>query len=407
MSKREAGRFEITNVPAALRQSRQRPIATRYERVTFQPGELGDGKPAELLSPGHPLLDQVMGRTTDNLGPALDRGAVLLSANVDGPRLLVGVIEEVADAAGETIGRRFGYVYVDDEGSVTAAGPAPYLDCVAAPPSEAVEEARQLSWLADAEEKAIGWLIANRASEYLDEVRPRRTAELNRVRDQVRSRLEHEGNRLVGEATVAAERESRGEKVRETHSSLMQKAAEIEARLGDRMQLLDRQEQMSAKAPRVVTSALVLPVSALDAAEENEETAPLHAVETKEVERRGVELVLLTEDRLGRHPAEQPFNNPGFDVLSRVPDGDPIRIEVKARLAGREDFLVTHNEAMTAMNAAPRYRLAMVRVDPRGPEHDEVRYLENPFSGYDTGGFDATGIRGDWEKMWAKGREPF
>ena len=36
------------------------------------------------------------------------------------------------------------------------------------------------------------------------------------------------------------------------------------------------------------------------------------------------------------------------------------------------------------MNAAPRYRLALVRVDPRGPEHDEVRYLENPFAGYDT-----------------------
>jgi hypothetical protein len=59
------------------------------------------------------------------------------------------------------------------------------------------------------------------------------------------------------------------------------------------------------------------------------------------------------------------------------------------------------------MNAAPRYRLAMVRVDPRGREHDEVRYLENPFDDYELGGFEATGVRGDWEKMWAKGREPF
>jgi hypothetical protein len=250
-------------------------------------------------------------------------------------------------------------------------------------------------------------LIANRLSEYLDEVRPRREAELRRVRDQVKSRLENEINRLIGESAVAAEKERRGERVRESQTSLMQKATDIEVRLRNRLQLLDRQEQMSARAPRVVTAALVLPVSALDADEETEQTAPLHAVETKEVERRGVELVLATEDRLGRHPIEQPFNNPGFDILSQVPGDDPIRIEVKARLAGAKDFFVTHNEAMTAMNAAPRYRLAMVRVDPRGPEHDLVRYLDNPFSGYAIGGFDVTGIHGDWEKTWAKGGEPF
>jgi hypothetical protein len=59
------------------------------------------------------------------------------------------------------------------------------------------------------------------------------------------------------------------------------------------------------------------------------------------------------------------------------------------------------------MNASPAYRLALVMVDPRGPEHDEVRYLDNPFRDYDLGGFQATGIRGDWEATWAQGREPF
>lgn len=407
MSRRESGRFEITNVPAALRRTRQRPVATSYQRVTFETDRMADGRSAQLLAPGHPLLDEVMQRTTDDLQPALECGAVLISSAVEAPRLLVGLIEEVGDATDEVIGRRFGYVYVDEEGAVSQAGPAPYLDCVAAPVSAAVERARQLPWLAEAEDKATSWSISNRLSEYLDEVRPRRERELKRVRDQVKSRLENEINRLVGESAVVAEKERRGERVRESQAGLIQKAADIEARLRDRLQLLDRQEQMSAKAPRVVTSALVLPVAALEASDETEETAPLHAVETKEVERRGVDLVLLTEDRLGRHPGEQPFNNPGFDVLSQVPGDDPIRIEVKARIAGAKDFFVTHNEAMTAMNAAPRYRLAMVRVDPRGPEHDEVRYLENPFSGYDTGGFDATGIRGDWEKMWAKGKEPF
>ena len=106
-------------------------------------------------------------------------------------------------------------------------------------------------------------------------------------------------------------------------------------------------------------------------------------------------------------PVEQAFNNPGFDILSQRDGEDPIRIEVKARIAGAEDFFVTHNEVLTALNSAPRYRLALVRVDPRGPEHDDVRYLENPFAGFDAGDFDATGHRGKWDTTWARGREPF
>ena len=83
------------------------------------------------------------------------------------------------------------------------------------------------------------------------------------------------------------------------------------------------------------------------------------------------------------------------------------RIEVKARLAGAKDFFVTHNEVLTGKNAVPRYRLALVKVDPRGTQHDEVRYLDDPFAGVELGDFEATGHRGDWAKTWAKGSQPF
>jgi hypothetical protein len=163
--------------------------------------------------------------------------------------------------------------------------------------------------------------------------------------------------------------------------------------------------EMHARPPRVLTAALVLPVSAVRT--DIPEDAPVRAVETKEVERRGVACVMAAERALGRIPIEQAFNNPGFDVLSSRADDDPIRIEVKARIAGAEDFFVTHNEVLTALNSAPRYRLALVRVDPLGPEHDEVRYLQDPFAGFDAGDFDATGHRGRWETTWARSTEPF
>jgi len=405
--RREQGRFEITHVPAQLRTLGRGPIASRYERVTFDIDHVLDesGARAELLAPGHPLHNAVTDETVAQWHQTLERGTVLVSPTLQEPRLLVGVIEEIADATGTSVARRFSYACIDEQGGVEAAGPAPYLDCVAAPLANEVIVARELPWLAEAEERAASWIIANQVPAFLSEVKLRREAELYRVRDQVERRLDQESNRLILEAMVAQEQEQAGKKPKESHTSLMYKSADLEGRRTARLALLDRQLQMQAKPPRVVTAALVLPLPAVET--EMPVDAPMHAVETKEVERRGVDLVIATERVLGRTPVEQAFNNPGFDVLSLRDSEDPIRIEVKARIAGAEDFFVTHNEVLTALNSAPRYRLALVRVDPRGSEHDEVRYLENPFGRFDAGDFDATGHRGKWDTTWARGKEPF
>lgn len=133
----------------------------------------------------------------------------------------------------------------------------------------------------------------------------------------------------------------------------------------------------------------------------------MRAKETKEVERRGVDLVLAAERALGRNPVEQDFWNPGFDILSTDPTtGDTYRIEVKARLAGEKDFFITHNEVMTSKNAQPRYRLALASVHPDGAHLDQVRYLDDPFAGTTLGDFDATGLRGHWAKTWNRGTDP-
>lgn len=407
IAKRERGRFEIANVPARIRASKYQPIATKYDRVTFDLEHVHSEElaRADLLAPGHPLHDAVMDEAIRHFGGTLNSGTVLISATLEGPHLLVGVVEEVADATGAAVSRRFGYAYVDSVGTVTPAGPAPYLDCVAAPDTSAVAAARQLPWLADAEDRANSWIITTQLPEYLSEVQPRRAAELAKCRDLVVKRLEGERDRMLLDAAVAAEKEQAGEKPKESAESLNRKAVELDARLRNRLELLDKQALMSTKPPRIVTAALVLPVATVDG--ELPASAPIHAKETKEVERRGVDLVMSTERALGRTPVEQPFNNKGFDILSSDAGGDTYRIEVKARLDGATDFFVTHNEVMVGKNATPRYRLALVKVDPRGSTHDEVCYLADPFASTDLGDFDATGVRGDWNKMWNKGTEPF
>ncbi|RUP02125.1 MAG: DUF3883 domain-containing protein [Mycobacterium sp.] len=407
IARRERGRYEIANVPAQIRASKYQPIATKYDRVAFDLEHVHSQElaRADLLAPGHPLHDAVMEEAINRFGGTLNKGTVLVSATLEEPHLLAGVVEEVADATGAPVSRRFGYAFVDNLGTVTPAGPAPYLDCVAAPDSPAVAAARRLPWLANAEDRATSWIITTQLPEYLAEVQPRRAAELAKTRELVVKRLEGERDRMLLDAAVASEKEHAGEKPKESAESLNRKAVELDTRLRKRLELLEQQALMSTKPPRIMTAALVLPVSMVDG--ELPPSAPIHAKETKEVERRGVDLVLAHERALGRVPVEQSFNNKGFDILSSDKKGDTYRIEVKARLAGAPDFFVTHNEVMVGKNAAPRYRLVLVKVDPRGPDHDEARYLDDPFASTDLGDFDATGLRGDWNKMWNKGIEPF
>jgi len=407
LAKRERGRYEIANVPAHIRASKHGPITTKYDRVAFdlpyvQPEDLAR---ADLLAPGHPLHDAVMDEAIRQFGSTLNSGTTLVSATLEDPQLLVGVIEEVTDATGSSVTRRFGYAYVDSFGTVSPAGPAPYLDCVAAPDTPATTAARALPWLAEAEDRATSWIIANQLPEYLAEIQPRRSAEIDKTRALVTKRLESERDRLTLDAAVAAEKERAGDKPKESSEGLNRKAVDLDLRLRRRLERLDQQALMSTKPPLILTAALVLPVAMLEG--ELPDEAPMHAKETKEVERRGVDLVLARERELGRQPVEQAFNNKGFDILSTAANGDTFRIEVKARIEGAEDFFITHNEVMTGKNTVPRYRLALVRVDPRGAQHDDVRYLDDPFATTDLGDFEATGIRGDWDKTWSKGMAPF
>ena len=406
MPRRETGRYEVTNVPARVREIGSAPIATRYERITFETEhvELDEQPRADLLAPGHPLHDAVAELTIAQLRPALERGTVLVSPKVDAPRLLVGVREEIADATDMTVAERFSYAYVDRDGIVEDAGPAPYLDCVAAPLSATSVAARKLEWLADAEQRAASWITAQRVSAFLAEVTARREPELQRVRDHVGIRLNQEHERLIAAAMKAGEDQRLGKKPRETEASLLEKAGELDVRREQRLARLDQQLQMQPRPPRIATAALVLPPSFVE--DELPADAPIRALETAEVERRAVDLVLATEIGLGRQPVEQAHNNPGFDVLSARDGEDPIRIEVKGRIAGAKDFFVTHNEVIVGLNSAPRYRLALVRVSPNGPEDDEVRYVEDPFAGFDAGDFSANGHYGDWEKTWSHGSEP-
>jgi hypothetical protein len=167
---------------------------------------------------------------------------------------------------------------------------------------------------------------------------------------------------------------------------------------------------MHPRPPRVVTAALVLPAAAFaaDPPEESPQQPVVVAeIASEEVERRAVDRTMAEERKLGRDPEEMEHWNEGFDIRSRTPEGNSIWIEVKGRIDGADEFHVTRSEVLQGWNTRPRHRLALVRVHPDGPDHDEIRYVDDAFANTVIDEFEVTRVTYKWKAMWDRGQAPF
>jgi superfamily II DNA or RNA helicase len=430
LARREAGRHEITHVPAAVQGrtppgSTTAPLLRRYARVTFD-RELVHvpGRPdAALLAPGHPLLDAVVDAVIERHATVLTAGSVLIDRADPGttPRLLAALTQEITDGRprATTVSKRFEFVELTPDGRTVPAGPAPYLDYD--PPTDDEKDAVRLEaariatkvWLANGmEETAVAWAAQHAVEEHLRSVRDRIVPEVRRIRGQVRDRLTQEINFWYGRYVELRDDEAQGRNLRLRPETARRRARELEERLERRLRELDLDERLLPRPPRVAGGALILPQGLVDRLLGHRTTAEASARlasprHTAEVERRAVAAVMAAEQRLGRRPEEMPPNNKGFDLRSWTADGEGLlHLEVKGRIAGAEDFTVTRNEVLHAKNLGDRYRLALVSVSPEGPGHDEVRYLSNPFQGTSTADFNVTKFVFHWQRMWRQGQPP-
>ena len=83
---REKGRYEIKYIPPILLERNQQigigvPIQPRYERICFEKENVMDSPRAELISPGHPLLEACISLITEREGNVLSQGAILVDEN--------------------------------------------------------------------------------------------------------------------------------------------------------------------------------------------------------------------------------------------------------------------------------------------------------------------------------------
>ena len=97
---------------------------------------------------------------------------------------------------------------------------------------------------------------------------------------------------------------------------------------------------------------------------------------------------------------EMPHNNPGYDIESDTPQGRDF-IEVKGRVDGGDTFVLTRQEAVTALNKGQRSVLALVRV--HGDDSTTVRYVREPLSEPIQPW--QTAVDADWAYFWDRGEE--
>ncbi len=423
MSEREPERFEVAHVPAELRSRAStggRPVARRYERVCFdkdlvqQPGH----PPAELLAPGHPLLDAVVGLATDRYGASLAQGTVLVDEADPSPepRVLVYLDHALTDARagpagrGHVVSRRFEFVSVGRDGRALPGGVAPYLDYRPARDDELALLKPLLGepWLASAglERAATDYAIEAPVPAHLAEVQARTQERVERTMAAVQARLSRERDYWDQRAAVLREQAATGRQPKMNPERAQARADELEARRKRRLAELGQERQLQALPPVVVGGALVVPTGLL-AQLGNADAAAVgaYAAEAKAVEERAVRAVLAWEVRLGRQAERMPHNNPGFDIRSVDAEGHLLLIEVKGRTAGADVVTVTRNEILTGLNAAQRYALALVEVRPDGT--DEVRYLRDPFAGKSRRlHFAEQATTFDWAMLWRAAGEP-
>jgi len=394
-------------------------VVRSYERVTFEkhllrPEHLA---PAELLAPGHPLLEAALELTLERHEMLLQRGSLLIDDASDGdaPFVLAFLDHAVTDghqvpSGRQVISRRFQFVNIGRDGSVTTASYAPYLDYRAATPAEeeALKGLRDASWLGpDLERRALDHAIEVSVPLHLAEVRSETEARIAKIRAAVRDRLTKEIAYWDARAQELREQAQAGKQPRMNPDRAQARADDLAVRLKARLADLDLAEQVSALPPVVVGGALVVPAGLLARlSHAPADSPPARAADRQAVERRAVEAVLRAEDALGRLPTEMHRTNPGFDIRSEAPGGRLVFIEVKGRVAGADTFVVTRNEILHGLNVPDAWVLALVEVSPDGPGHDRVRYLRRPFGEGVHLPFATTSATVSWRDYWERGGHP-
>ena len=401
MRTRETGRFEIRHVPASIRErdrfigETRTPVLKKYERVCFEKQHVRlHGKPmADLLHPGHPLMQATTDLVLEAHRAKLKQGAILVDPNDDGiePKVLFMIDHSLRQAVSDlssnkeiTVSRRLQFVEINEQGQAINAGWAPHLDLQTIDDYDLslVQDVLDAHWTNNLEAMALKHATTHLVPEHYQEVKARRERQVDKIHAAVRERLTKEINYQAGRAIKLQVDVEAGKQPRMQPEQFKRRAEELTARLEQREKELAAMRSVVSSTPVIIGGSLIIPQGML-AQRKGEPTFTVDAVARARIEQVAMQAVIDTEKAFGHEVKDVGAEKCGWDVTARPPavDGkllDDRHIEVKGRAKGQSTITVSRNEIIYGLNQTDKFILAIVIVD--GENHEGPFYIQNPFS---------------------------
>jgi SNF2 family DNA or RNA helicase len=406
---REAGRMEITYVPAEIRERdrlitgrnrrEQEPVLKRYDRVCFersaiQPLDRPNVTRAVLMHPGHPLMMSLADVVIERNVNLLRQGAVFVDPADDGfdPSLLFLLTHEIRAHDGSVISKRMQFVRVTPDGKASFAGWAPHLDLVPLDASERslLAPVVDAPWLSGSQEQmAISLAADTLAPQHFQEVSSARIAHVDKTLNAVNERLTKEISYWQDRWVKLSDDKAAGKDVALPLGNITRTLDDLQGRLDARKKELQLMRHIVNATPVAMGGALVIPgglMSKLRGDAPEDPVAAMFAVDAAaraRIEKIAMDAVRKAEEGRGCRIVDVSADKCGWDLTSYPPavDGkqpEARHIEVKGRIKGATTVTVTHNEMLYAFNQGDKFLLAIVLVN----EDDSVQgphYLRNPF----------------------------
>lgn len=401
---RENGRFEVKRVPNKVIEAYElvynRSVLKAYERICFDRSEINiPGKPdADLIAPGHPLMDALISYVLKNHQKEADKGTVLVSDAIAEPRILCSLDYSVRDGVvinnkERIVSRQMCFVQIDRNGMTYQGGPAPYLD-YSAPSETEIYGCRSIleseHWISTdfIETKAISFAVNTLIPRLYDETKTYRIRMVDKIESETKKRLKNEIFYWDNKASEYREAERKGSNkpnLKVNMVNAQNRADELERRMNSRLEHLSKERELSPMPPVLSTVALVVPKESIMADRFAEPDPPYDAVDRKAIEMAAMNAVMEIERKLGYIPRDVSKNNCGYDIESFIPvnlrgaEGYSLRcIEVKGKSIYHDDTVtITRNEILTALNIPKQYILAIIVVEG---ESTTATYCQNMFS---------------------------
>ena len=421
---REPRRFEITHVPAPVR-NRDRiigigePVLPRYERIAFEKTLVApQGQAlAAFVCPGHPLLDAVIDLTLERNRDLLKRGTVLVDERDLGtqPRVMFYLEHAIQDAgqtrAGERriVSKRMMYVEMDANGTVRHVHYAPYLDfrplAEGEPDIDTLLARPECQWIGrELERSAQSYAIAQVVPEHLAEVKGHKLGLIAKTEAAVKDRLTKEITYWDHRAEELKLQEQAGKPNAKLNSGEARKRADLlQGRLQKRLEDLRLEAQLSPLPPVILGGLLVVPIGLIRSMGGQADAFSNAPADTQASAARARAVVMEIERSLGFDPVDRELEKLGYDIESRVPGTGKLRfVEVKGRVSGAPTITVTRNEILYSLNKPEDFILAIVEfIDA---ERHKVHYVRQPFSREPD--FGVTSVNYNFAELIARGEQP-